>query len=167
MASNETTNGASHDQPRDWTTSSTIPLFLDGKEVTTSTTFDVISPVTNKKLYSCASANESDAEAAIASCAKAFPAWSKTKPAVRRDIFLRAAEGFAKRKDECWKYMQEETGSERPMFEFTYSIAIDACKDVAGLISTIQGSAPTVAGEGTSAVVYKEPYGVVLGIAPW
>jgi len=53
------------------------------------------------------------------------------------------------------------------MFEFTYSIAIDACKDVAGLISTIQGSAPTVAEEGTSAVVYKEPYGVVLGIAPW
>jgi acyl-CoA reductase-like NAD-dependent aldehyde dehydrogenase len=167
MASNGTTNGASHGSPHEWSTSSTIPLFLDGKEVTTSATFDVISPVTNKKLYSCASATESDAEAAIASCAKAFPAWSKTKPAFRRDIFLRAAEGFAKRKDECWKYMQEEMGSERPMFEFTYGLAIDACKDIAGLIPTIQGSAPTLAEEGTSAVVYKEPYGVVLGIAPW
>jgi acyl-CoA reductase-like NAD-dependent aldehyde dehydrogenase len=167
MASNGTSNGASHNHPREWSTFSTIPLFLDGKEVTTSTTFDVISPVTHKKLYSCASANESDAEAAIASCEKAFPAWSKTKPAFRRDIFLRAAEGFAKRKDECWKYMHEETGSETPMFEFTYGVAIDACKDAAGLIQTIEGSVPTVAAEGSSAVVYKEPYGVVLGIAPW
>lgn len=167
MASNGATNGASHDHPREWSTSSTIPLFLDGKEVTTSTTFDVISPVTNKKLYSCASANEADAEAAIASCAKAFPAWSKMKPALRRDIFLRAAEGFAKRRDESWKYMHEETGSERPMFEFTYGVAIDACKDAAGLIQTIEGSAPTVAEEGSSAIVFKEPYGVVLGIAPW
>ena len=167
MATNETTNGASHQHPREWSTSSTIPLFLDGKEVTTSTTFDIISPITNKKLYSCASATESDAEAAIASCAKAFPAWSRTKPAFRRDIFLRAAEGFAKRKDECWDYMREETGSEKPMFEFVYGLAMDVCKDIAGLISTIQGSVPTIAEEGSSAVVYKEPYGVVLGIAPW
>ena len=63
--------------------------------------------------------------------------------------------------------MQEETGSERPMFEFTFGVAIDACKDIAGLIATVQGSVPTVAEEGSSAIVYKEPYGVVLGIAPW
>lgn len=166
MATNGTANGASQ-LPREWTTASTIPLFLDGKEATTSTTFDVVSPITNKKLYSCASATEADAEAAIASCARAFPAWSNTKPSVRRDIFLRAAEGFAKRKDECWKYMREETGSERPIFELTFGVAIDACKDAAGLIQTIQGTAPTVAKEGSSALIYKEPYGVVLGIAPW
>jgi acyl-CoA reductase-like NAD-dependent aldehyde dehydrogenase len=166
MAANGTTSDAAR-PPREWTTSSTIPLFRDGKEVTTSTTFDVVSPITNKKLYSCASATEADAEAAIASCARAFPAWSNTKPSVRRDIFLRAAEGFAKRKDECWKYMREETGSERPMFEFIFGLAVDACKDVAGLIQTIQGTAPTVAAEGSSALIYKEPYGVVLGIAPW
>lgn len=166
MATNGATNGTSQ-HPREWSTSSTIPLFLDGKEVTTSTTFDVISPLTNKKLYSCASATEADAEAAIASCARAFPAWSTTKPTVRRDIFLRAAEAFAERRDECWKYMQEETGSERPMFDFTFGVAMDACKDAAGLIQTIHGTAPAVAGEGSSALVYKEPYGVVLGIAPW
>jgi acyl-CoA reductase-like NAD-dependent aldehyde dehydrogenase len=53
------------------------------------------------------------------------------------------------------------------MFEFTFGVAIDACKDAAGLIQTIQGSVPTVAEEGANAVIYKEPYGVVLGIAPW
>jgi len=33
-----------------------------------------------------------------------FPAWSKTKLAVRRDIFLKAAELFAASKDELVKY---------------------------------------------------------------
>ena len=164
MATNGASNGHSESK---WTTSSTIPLWLDGKEVTTSDTFDVISPVTHEKLYSCASAKESDAEAAIASCEKAFKTWSQTKPAYKRDIFLKAAEIFESRRDECWKYMREETGSEPPMFQFIYNAAIDACKDIAGLISTVRGIVPTVAEEGSSAIVYKEPYGVVLGIAPW
>lgn len=37
----------------------------------------------------------------------------------------------------------------------------------AGRISSIEGTVPTVAQEGQSAVVVKEPYGVILGIAPW
>lgn len=63
--------------------------------------------------------------------------------------------------------MHEETGSEPPMFGFIYNAAIDACKDIAGLISTIRGTVPVVQEEGSSAIVFKEPYGVVLGIAPW
>ena len=169
MASNGATNGAadSHFSPPQWSSSSTVPLWLDGKEVTTSTTFDVTSPLDHKVLYKCSSASESDAEAAIASAEKAFKTWSKTKPQVRRDIFLKAAEGFAQRKDELFKYMREETGSEAPFFTFLWAQAIEACKDVAGLIQTIAGSVPTVGEEGSNAIVYREPWGVVLGIAPW
>ena len=55
MATNGTSNGASKGR---FSESSTVPLWLDGKEVTTGTTFDVISPVSNRKLYSCAGASE-------------------------------------------------------------------------------------------------------------
>jgi acyl-CoA reductase-like NAD-dependent aldehyde dehydrogenase len=147
--------------------SSTIPLWLDGKEVTTSQTLDVISPVTNKKLYTAAAATDEDALKAIEAANRAFPAWSATKPAVKRDIFLRAAAEFERRREELKKYCFEETGSPPPMFGFEFGLAIDACKDIAGLIQTVQGSIPTMAEEGSTALMFREPYGVVLGIAPW
>ena len=147
--------------------SSTIPLWLDGKEITTNQTLDVTSPVTNKKLYTAAAATEEDALKAVEAASRALPAWSATKPAKRRDIFLRAAEEFARRRDECYKYAFEETGSPPPMFGFEFQGAIELCKDIAGLIQTIQGSVPTIAEEGSSAMMLKEPYGVVLAIAPW
>jgi acyl-CoA reductase-like NAD-dependent aldehyde dehydrogenase len=148
-------------------TSSTIPLWLDGKEVKGSTTFDVISPVDHQKLYSCSGASEEDANAAVAAAEKAFKTWSKTKPGERRDIFLRAAEEFAKRRDELWTYSNTETGAPEVFFNFEYGAAHDACKSVAGLISAMNGTFPTVGEEGKSALLINEPYGVVLGIAPW
>jgi acyl-CoA reductase-like NAD-dependent aldehyde dehydrogenase len=147
--------------------SSTVPMWLDGKEVTTSQTLDVTSPVTNKPLYTAAAATNEDALKAIDAATRALPAWSASKPAFRRDIFLRASEEFVRRRDELYKYAFEETGSPPPMFGFEFQLAIDACKDIAGLIQTVQGSVPTVAEEGSTAMMLREPYGVVLGIAPW
>lgn len=149
-------------------TSSTIPLWLDGKEVTSSSTFDVVSPVDHKTLYKASSASEEDALKAIASAEKAAKAWAKSKPAERRDIFLRAAEEFKRRRDELYQYSRTETGAPESMFVFEHNLAYQACLSVAGLIQVATtSSSPVVAEEGTSALVVKEPYGVVLGIAPW
>ena len=158
------TNGTSASA---FNTSSTIPLWLDGKELKTESTFDVISPIDHKKLYSCSSATEEDANAAVAAAEKAFKTWSKTKPAFRRDIFLRAADEFAKRRDELFTYSHTETGAPESMFGFEFGLASDACKSVAGLISAVNGTVPTVSEEGSSAMLLNEPYGIVLGIAPW
>lgn len=145
----------------------TIPLWLNGEQVTTSGTFDVTSPLDQQKVWSCSSASEQDVEAAVRSAEGALKSWSQTKPHERRDIFLRAAEAFAKRRDELWHYSHHETGAPESMFGFEHHLASNACKDVAGLISSIQGTVPTVEASGMSAMLLKEPYGVVLGIAPW
>ena len=165
MASNGT-NGAN--KASNFDTSSTIPLWLNGKEIKTSKTFDVVSPIDQQKLYSCSSASEDDAISAINTAAETFKTWSKTKPSTRRDIFLKAADEFARRRDELHTYSKTETGAADSMFEFEYALACDACKSVAGMISIAShGSAPTVADDTMSAMLTKEPYGVVLGIAPW
>ena len=78
MATNGTTSNGSTTSSK-FNSSSTIPLWLNGREVRTKTTFDVVSPVTQEKLYSCASASEADAEAAVAAAQEAFKTWSKTK----------------------------------------------------------------------------------------
>lgn len=144
-----------------------VPLWLDGKEVTTKHTLAVFSPITTRICHEAAAASIEDVEAAIQSCRKAFPTWSRTKPSIRRDIILQAAILFDSRKEELWSILREETGVDRRFFEVTFAGAIDMCKDVAGRISSLHGRAPTVDAEGSSAIVLREPYGVVVGIAPW
>jgi acyl-CoA reductase-like NAD-dependent aldehyde dehydrogenase len=145
-----------------------IPLWLDGKEVTTESTFDVISPNTGNPIYKSSSASIADATNAIESAAASQEAWAATKPGFRRDVFLRAAEGFLKRKDELYKIIQEETGAAKSMFDFEFNLAVEGCKNVAGLIpAATRGIVPTPSEDGKSAMVIREPYGVVLSIAPW
>ncbi|OCL07377.1 aldehyde dehydrogenase [Glonium stellatum] len=146
----------------------TVPLLINGKEVTTSTTFPVVSPSSHETIWHSSSASVDDANAAVAAASAAFPAWSKTKPSVRRNILLKAAEILESRADECAGYMMQETGAEA-MFAggFNIPLTVEMLRDVAGRISGIMGSIPVCASEGTSALVLKEPFGVVLGIAPW
>jgi len=151
-----------------FSTSSTIPLWLDGREVKTSSTFDVVSPLDHTVLYQCSSAGEEDVTKAIAAAAQAFKSWSQTKPNERRDIFLRAADEFKRRRDELFHYSHTETGAPESLFAFEHNLAYEACKSVAGLIQTaLTSTMPVVADQGKSAMLIKEPYGVVLGIAPW
>lgn len=140
-------------------TSATVPLWLNGKEVTTSHTFEVTSPTDHKVLYRVSSASESDVQAALDGAQAAFRGWSKSKPALRRDIFLQAAEIMVSRKEELFQYSQSETGAERGVFEFEFGLAVDGLKTVAGLISTVQGAIIEPATEDSSAMVIWEPWG--------
>ena len=63
--------------------------------------------------------------------------------------------------------MTEETGASDFWARFNITLSVDMLKDVAGRISSIKGEAPILGEEGTSAIVFREPYGVILGIAPW
>ena len=144
-----------------------VPAQIGGEEVVLSQTFPVHSPIDGRLLHHCSSASPAEAIRAIDSCQTAFPAWARLPPAQKRDIFLATAENFASRTEELTKYMVEETGASDFWAGFNVRLSIDMLKDVAGRISSIKGEAPILGEEGTSAIVYKEPYGVILGIAPW
>ena len=156
-------NGTSNKPGPDWI----IPLWREGKQVTTTSTFDIVSPLTSQVLYKSSAASTEDALAAVAAAEKAFPAWSHTKPGFRRDLFLRAAEELLRRKDDLWHLCNTETGSTEPYFDFDFNDALETLKSCAGLISTVQGSVPSMLDEDRSAMIVKEPYGVVISIAPW
>jgi acyl-CoA reductase-like NAD-dependent aldehyde dehydrogenase len=146
----------------------TVPLLINGKEVTTSTTFDVISPGTSKKLWSCSSASKSEALEAVSAAGSALSSWSKTKPTFRRDILLRAADLLEKRTEEAHNYMMQETGAVEAFSKFNTTTTLEMFRDVAGrIVSALQGEIPVCQDDGTSALLLKEPYGVILSIAPW
>ncbi|KAK2024252.1 aldehyde dehydrogenase [Colletotrichum zoysiae] len=145
----------------------TVPFFIDGEKIVSEKTFDVVSPATGKTIHKCGSATEKDAIAAVDSAAEAFKSWKKTTLVQRRDIFLKAAAIMESRKEELARIMSEETGAATSWSEFNLDLGIGCIKDVGGRLVTVEGSIPATNDPNLNAMVLKEPYGVVLAIAPW
>ncbi|KAI6710406.1 hypothetical protein JHW43_007053 [Diplocarpon mali] len=146
----------------------TIPLQINGLDVTTPQTLPISSPATGRVLHHASCAGPAEATLAVEAAAAAFPAWAAVPPDDKRAIFLKAADELERRRDEAGQAEEEETGA-RPAFAggFDVPLAVSALRDVAGKIATVQGSIPTMGDPARSALVVKEPFGVVLGIAPW
>lgn len=145
-----------------------VPLLINGIDQFIGETFNVISPHTNKVCWQAISANQAQAIAAIESAQTAFPMWSKTKPHIRRDLLLKVASNLESRTEEYAKYMSIEMGADlTTSIHVIVPLAIRMLRDIASRISSICGSIPVVESEGQSAMVFKQPYGVILGIVPW
>lgn len=146
----------------------TVPLIINGKDVVTDTTFPKIGPLDNKHIWDASGASEKHAIAAADAAQAAFPAWSKTKPTHRRDILLKAAEIIERRRAELGEYMRQEIGANQGYQDFILGLTIEGLKDTAGKIAdACTGTVPDSIHDGMRAIVYKRPYGVILGIAPW
>ncbi|TRX89566.1 hypothetical protein FHL15_009475 [Xylaria flabelliformis] len=145
----------------------TVPMVIDGKDQLTNKTFDVINPRNNLVCHNSIAATPNDARAAVDAAAKALTGWRQSSPSMRRDILLRAADIMNNDRKELADYMIVETGSSNEWTQFNLNNAIDLLKDVAGRISSIEGSAPALANPNMKAMVVKEPYGVVLSVASW
>jgi acyl-CoA reductase-like NAD-dependent aldehyde dehydrogenase len=144
-----------------------VPLLIDNQFVETAIKFDVTSPKSTQVIHQSSGASVDDANRAVAAAQAAFPSWSNSKPAVRREILWRAADIMQSRKDELIRYHTEETGSVVQWAELDMFLGVALLREVAGRVPTNQGTITTVFQEGQSAAVMKEPYGVILGIAPW
>ena len=147
--------------------SGVVPLIINNESIVTDKTFEVNNPATGGLAHRCVGASVDDATRAAVAAKAAFPAWSKTKPFARRDVLLKAAAVMLSRKDELVGYQVLETGCDAKFAEATFMMGVSLLKDVAGRVSSIQGAVPEVLEDGQYSMVLKQPYGVVLGIAPW
>ena len=148
-------------------TNEPLPLWIDGKEVSTSVTYDVFSPSTGDKLWTSYGASAKEATEAVESAQRAFKTWRKTKPAERRKILLKAADIIEARASELVDYMKQETGALDGFSNFNIGTTVEVFRNIAGLVSNISGVIPQTQAPGTGAFVFKEPYGVIYGMAPW
>jgi len=134
---------------------------IDGK------TFDKKNPYTGQIAAHVAASKREDARRAIDAAAAAFPAWSATAPAVRRSLFLKAADILERRMPEIAKITAEETGQTFGwgMFNCIYTLGIlrEAAAQTYGLIGEV---IPTDLPD-TTAMAIRQPVGVIAGIAPW
>jgi acyl-CoA reductase-like NAD-dependent aldehyde dehydrogenase len=144
-----------------------VPFFINGKEVHPERKFNVVSPASGKVVHEAASASEADVRAAVDSAADAFKTWRKTLSRTRRDIFLKVAEVMERRRDELGDYIMNETGCPRGWADFNINTAKDLVLDVAGRVAALESTMPPTGDEGTGAMILKEPFGVILAVAPW
>lgn len=147
--------------------STTVPLIINGREEFTPATLDVISPYTNQTWWTASAATLQDAIRAVEAADAVFLAWSQTKPTARRDLLFKAADLLEQRLEQNAEYMRTEMGTDVGSQGFVVPLAIRMLRDVASRITSICGSVPVVEAEGQSAIVFKEPLGVILGIVPW
>ncbi|KAI8664934.1 Aldedh domain-containing protein [Fusarium sp. Ph1] len=148
-------------------TSGPVPLILDGKQVHLDETFDVIRPDTGKIAHKSSNAGVAQALSAVRAAATAFDSWSLTPPGERRQVFLNAVRIIDQRASELKTYMKVETGCGEAWANFNVHAAKGHVLDCAGRIAAVEGSIPTLDGANVGALIVKEPYGVILAMAPW
>ncbi|TGO58023.1 hypothetical protein BCON_0059g00020 [Botryotinia convoluta] len=128
-----------------------VPLIIDGKEENGSSTFNVVSPFT-----------------AVEVAKRAFPSWSRFKPLEKQKLLFKAADLLESRITKYGNIMQTEMGGlERVVHGWILPFAVEVLRDVASHIPLVTGNVTTSKGEGQSAMIWKEPFGVILGIGPF
>jgi acyl-CoA reductase-like NAD-dependent aldehyde dehydrogenase len=130
-------------------------------------TFDDLDPFTGDVVAHVSAGGREDARRAIDAAAAAFPAWSKTPPAVRQQVFLRAAEILERRQDEVVSLLARETGASFGFGMFQMHFVPGLFRQAAGLAYAPIGEILPSDMPGAFAMGMRRPVGVVAAIAPW
>lgn len=147
----------------------TISMLINGADVAAENgrTFERRDPVTGEVATVAPAASVSDAQAAAKAAGDAFPAWSKTSPAERRGLLLKAAEALEALTPEIATNATNETGATGPWIGFNCMLAAGMLREAASMTTQITGEVIPANKPGTLSMAQRKPLGVCLGIAPW
>jgi benzaldehyde dehydrogenase (NAD) len=147
----------------------TINLLIDGKAVaaTGGRVFERRNPLDGSVASRAAAATPDDARAAVEAAGRAFPAWSQTPPAKRRELLVKGAHALEARAADFTAAMSAETGASAIWAGFNVHLAADMLIEAAALTTQISGEVIPSNVPGSLAMAVRQPAGVVLGMAPW
>ena len=131
------------------------------------TTFDRLNPMTGEVATRAAAATAEDAKRAVDAAAAAFPAWAEMAPAGRRALLNKAADLIEAAGPKFAPVMGAETGSTAMWAGFNCMLAGGMVREAAAMTTQIAGEVIPSNVPGSLAMGYRQPVGVVAGIAPW
>lgn len=139
-------------------------LLIGGELVDGDSTMDVINPATASLLAACPRGSARQFNEAVGSAKAAFPAWSRTPPAERRDLLNRIADAIDEHRSELARLLTAEQG--KPLALATFEV-----EGTAGFFRHVAGIdyEPRVLEDSTTrrAELHRRPLGVVAAIVPW
>jgi acyl-CoA reductase-like NAD-dependent aldehyde dehydrogenase len=144
-------------------------LYIDGKWVdgAKGETFDSYNPYTGEVFATVASGEIEDLRHAIAAADAAFPAWSRTTPAERAELFLRAAGVLEEMREEFVQTFVEEQGAAKFTCHFQVNFAGMLMREAAAQAHDPLGEVLPSDTPGAFFMTKRQPVGIVAGIAPW
>ncbi|KAH6634634.1 aldehyde dehydrogenase domain-containing protein [Chaetomium sp. MPI-SDFR-AT-0129] len=152
------------------TNTTTILNIVNGKPVLlpASTNFPVISAARNNEVvHHGQTATVELATQAVDSAATTFKTWRRTAVHERRRLLLRAADLFESKADESARRQTLETSCNDSWASFTARQTSGFCREVAGALAAAAVGEIQPSYSGYTHLVFKEPVGPVLLIAPW
>ncbi len=145
----------------------TYPVVIDNRPQPIARTLDSLNPSRTVEVVgkvACASVEQ--ANAAVASCLRAFDGWRDTPVAERAALLRRLADEFRRRRFELAAWIVYETGKPWRESDADVAEAIDFCNYYAAeMLQLDRPRRRDVPGEDN--VYFYEPRGVAVVIAPW
>jgi acyl-CoA reductase-like NAD-dependent aldehyde dehydrogenase len=144
-------------------------LFINGEwgAAIAKGTFQKKNPYTGEVVSRVAAAKREDARRAIDAAHAAFPGWSASPPALRRSLFLKAAQVVESRQAQITRILAEETGGTFGWGMFNCFFVINLLKEAAAQAYGLIGEIIPSDLPDTTAMATRQAVGVVVGIAPW
>ncbi len=146
-----------------------INLLIGGKDRPASrdAVYERNNPISGEVASIVAAATVDDALSAADAAAAAFPAWSALGPNERRARLNKAADVLASKAPEFTRLMMAETGATAGWAGFNVHLASGMLREAAAMTTQITGEIIPSDKPNNLAMAFREPVGVVLGIAPW
>ena len=146
-----------------------LGLLIDNSNVpsTSAERFERRSPTSGQVATTAAAAKKKDVEVAVEAAARAFPAWSAVGPGLRRKILNDCADVLEARTDEFVALGKQETGGMASWFGFNVMLAAGMLREAAAMTTQIKGEIIPANKPGTLSMGYRQPIGVLVGMAPW
>ncbi|KAJ9643172.1 hypothetical protein H2204_002067 [Knufia peltigerae] len=149
---------------------SVLPIIIDGKKLPLdeSRLVDVRSAIKNEVVHSAQGASVEIAREAARSSYQSFVKWKTTTYAERRDLILKVSDLIQSREEAFVALQMLETSCQEEWARFNVGLTVAVIREMATCISQqCAGELPAPQGPGAFCLVFKEPVGPILAIAPW
>ncbi|MEL6297491.1 MAG: NAD-dependent succinate-semialdehyde dehydrogenase [Pseudomonadota bacterium] len=143
-----------------------IKLFIGGKWRATTETLPILNPADESRIGTLPVATEADLDDALGEARRGFLTWSRTAPADRGRIILRAAQLLRERQEDIAQSITRELG--KPIRQARLEVIRGAeffewdAAEGQRLYGRVIPSAP-----GIRYVVVRQPIGTVAAFSPW
>ncbi|CZR66992.1 related to aldehyde dehydrogenase [Phialocephala subalpina] len=156
-------------------TCNSVPLIIDGEEFRpdgTEYTFfadNFGKHLTQSYEIPIHGADVKSCNLAVDSCARAFTSWRESSPHHKRHLFHKTVTLLREREVEIRSIMEQEINCTPTWSHINFEDSIRIIEEAAALVTspTLGGIIPPATSVKSQALVFIEPLGVIIGIAPW
>src|SRR3954466_8235975 len=144
--------------------------FIDGEFVDPAdgSTEAVLNPATGQEIAQAPLSGAEDVNRAVEAARRAFDGWASATPGERSLALLKLADRLEEHADELSDLEAENAGKPRQaFFEDEMPFLVDNLRYFAGAARNLEGKAAGEYIEGHTAMIRREPIGVVGQITPW